>query len=200
MAETKVLSGEALAKAGSEDSKAEAGRAAAKSAPPAPPARAHEDEDGAGEANEGEAVGDGLEVRYSEDAASYGPAGWCMLEIATQNRVYRLNSSLVCFEVADIATKKPAAAHGLLGARLVGGQKREGDVLTLIHPFPVAGSEAVFEKRTKDVVSLSTSSTVQRVVLNLRRVRAGVGERASWDQIAADARAKGPARDDDEED
>lgn len=126
----------------------------------------------------------GLEVRFSEGTESYGPKGWCMLEISTQNRIYRVNASWVCVEVQDKETKQPAASHGLLGARLVGGQKREGDTLTLVHPFPVTGTEAVFEKRTKDVVSLSTSSTVTRVVLNLRRVRAGTGERASWDQIS----------------
>jgi hypothetical protein len=179
MAETKVLSGEELTKDAAPASKRESGEKPA--------------------ASESEAVGAGLEVRYSEGTESYGPHGWCMLEISTQNRVYRLNSSLVCFEVADITTKKPAAAHGLLGARLVGGQKRDGDALTLIHPFPVAGSEAVFEKRTKDVVSLSTSSTVQRVVLNLRRVRAGAGERTSWDQITAADRSSPALLDEDDD-
>ncbi len=140
----------------------------------------------------------GIEVRFSEGTESYGPKGWSMLEISTQNRIYRLNASLVCVEVADKETKKPAAAHGLLGARLVGGQKREGEKLTLVHPFPVVGTEAVFEKRTKDVVSLSTSSTVTRVVLNLRRVEAGTGERASWDQISLANQAKPPVTDDDE--
>jgi hypothetical protein len=194
MAETKVLSGEELVEdaASASAAKDESGekptttKAAAASA--------------ASSQNHGEEVGDGLEVRYSEGTESYGPAGWCMLEISTQNRVYRLNSALVCFEVADIETKKPAAAHGLLGARLVGGQKRDGDALTLIHPFPVVGSEAVFEKRTKDVVSLSTSSTVRRVVLNLRRVRAGTGERTSWDQIASADRVNPGALDADDDD
>ena len=140
----------------------------------------------------------GIEVRFSEGTESYGPKGWSMLEISTQNRIYRLNSSLVCVEVADKETKKPAAAHGLLGSRLVGGQHRDGDKLTLVHPFPVVGTEAVFEKRTKDVVSLSTSSTVTRVVLNLRRVHTGAGERASWDEISLANQPKPTAADDDE--
>ena len=142
----------------------------------------------------------GIEVRFSEGTESYGPKGWSMLEVWTQNRIYRLNASLVCVEVADKDTKKPAAAHGLLGARLVGGQRRDGEQLTLVHPFPVVGTEAVFEKRTKDVVSLSTSSTVTRVVLNLRRVRAGAGERTSWDEISlADQPRTKPTLDDEED-
>jgi hypothetical protein len=49
------------------------------------------------------------------------------------------------------------------------------------------------------VVSLSTSSTVQRVVLNLRRVRAGAGERTSWDQITAADRSSPALLDEDDD-
>lgn len=179
MAETKVLSDDDLKKPAEEP---------ANTAPAAPAVTAARPLD----------TETGIEVRFSEGTESYGPKGWSMLEISTQNRIYRLNASLVCVEVADKETKKPAAAHGLLGARLVGGQKREGEKLTLVHPFPVVGTEAVFEKRTKDVVSLSTSSTVTRVVLNLRRVEAGAGDRASWDQISLANDAKPPLVDDED--
>ena len=186
MAETKVLSDDALKKpAKKPDAGDEAATETKPLAPPGTSARPFDE-------------GTGIEVRFSEGTESYGPKGWSMLEISTQNRIYRLNASLVCVEVADKETKKPAAAHGLLGARLVGGQKRDGEKLTLFHPFPVVGTEAVFEKRTKDVVSLSTSSTVTRVVLNLRRVQAGTGERASWDEISLASEGKEDVADGDE--
>ncbi|MGE3633927.1 MAG: hypothetical protein AB7P00_28760, partial [Sandaracinaceae bacterium] len=58
--------------------------------------------------------------------------------------------------------------HALLGARLVGGQRRDGESMELRHPFPRPGSEAVFEQSKGRQVRFSQTSSVTRVVPRLR--------------------------------
>lgn len=115
---------------------------------------------------------------------------WAMLEVWTQNRVYSVDVNMRCIEVVDIATQKPLTDHGLLGARLLGGQHVEEGNTFLSHPFPRPGTEAVFEQpRPADGVLFSHSSTVTRVVLRLRQLTILTGgEQQSWDQIAGAGR------------
>lgn len=115
---------------------------------------------------------------------------WAMLEVWTQNRVYNIDVNMRCIEVVEIASHKPIADHGLLGARLLGGQHTEEGHTFLSHPFPRPGTEAVFEQpRPSAAAIFSHSSTVTRVVLRLRQLTIVTGgENQSWDQIAGAGR------------
>ena len=93
---------------------------------------------------------------------------WTFVEIWTRNTIYALDSRLVCIAVVDQNTRRAHAEHALIGARLVGGQKRDGEAMELSHPFPRPGSEAVFEQSKGRQVRFSQTSTVTRVVLRLR--------------------------------
>jgi hypothetical protein len=114
---------------------------------------------------------------------------WSMVEVWTQNRVYHIDVDMRCIEVFDLGTKKSVDDHGLLGARLLGGQHDEADVTYLSHPFPRPGTEAVFEQKRKNDAIFSHSSTVTRVVLRLRQISIMTGgDRLTWDQIAGAGR------------
>jgi hypothetical protein len=93
---------------------------------------------------------------------------WTFVEIWTRNTIYALDSRLVCIAVIDQNSRRTHPDHALLGARLVGGQRRDGDSMELSHPFPRPGSEAVFEQSKGRQVRFSQTSTVTRVVLRLR--------------------------------
>ncbi len=93
---------------------------------------------------------------------------WTFVEIWTRNTIYQLDSRLVCIAVVDQNTRRNHPDHALLGARLVGGQQRDGDSMELSHPFPRPGSEAVFEQSKGRQVRFSQTSTVTRVVMRLR--------------------------------
>lgn len=93
---------------------------------------------------------------------------WTFVEIWTRNTIYALDSRLVCIAVIDQNTRRNHPDHALIGARLVGGQRRDGEAMELSHPFPRPGSEAVFEQSKGRQVRFSQTSTVTRVVLRLR--------------------------------
>ncbi len=93
---------------------------------------------------------------------------WVFVEIWTRNTIYALDSRLVCIDVVDQHTRRSIQEHALLGARLVGGQRRDGEAMELSHPFPRPGSEAVFEQSKGRQVRFSQTSSVTRVVLRLR--------------------------------
>jgi hypothetical protein len=93
---------------------------------------------------------------------------WTFVEIWTRNTIYALDSRLVCIDVIDQHSRRSINEHALLGARLVGGQRRDGDAMELSHPFPRPGSEAVFEQSKGRQVRFSQTSSVTRVVMRLR--------------------------------
>lgn len=119
---------------------------------------------------------------------------WAMLEVWTQNRVYAIDVGMRCIEVVEIATQKPIADHGLIGARLIGGRLVDGDNTFLSHPFPRPGTEAVFEQERPSETSIfSSSSTVTRVVLRLQQLTIGSAkEEDSWGEIVEAARRSKP--------
>lgn len=115
---------------------------------------------------------------------------WTMVEVWTQNRLYKLDVNLRCIEVVDRHSERPDPEHGLLGARLLGGQHTEETRTVLTHPFPRPGTEAVFEQTRGGDVAFSHSSTVTRVVLRLRSLDIRTEhESAAWDQIAGEGRS-----------
>jgi hypothetical protein len=98
------------------------------------------------------------------DRPGLSGAGYCALQLWTQNNVYDVDWSMHCFRVANKDTGDPIVDHPFLGARLNGGQKQDGDGLELTYPIPRPGSIAVFELPDRYV----TTSEVVRVVLRVR--------------------------------
>lgn len=109
-----------------------------------------------------------IDLVYEKRSAPLPDAPWTFLEIWTRNTIYALDARLMCIDVIDQATKRSLLDHPLRGARLVGGQVREGDAMELSHPFPRPGSEAVFEQTQGRHVRFSQTSSVTRVVMRLR--------------------------------
>ncbi len=109
-----------------------------------------------------------IDLVYEKRSAPLPDAPWTFLEIWTRNTIYALDARLHCVDVIDQGTKRSLLDHPLRGARLVGGQIREGDAMELSHPFPRPGSEAVFEQAQGRHVRFSQTSSVTRVVMRLR--------------------------------
>lgn len=109
-----------------------------------------------------------IDLVYEKRSAPLPDAPWTFLEIWTRNTIYALDARLHCVDVIDQASKRSLLDHPLRGARLVGGQVREGDAMELSHPFPRPGSEAVFEQAQGRHVRFSQTSSVTRVVMRLR--------------------------------
>ncbi len=125
-----------------------------------------------------------VEVVHVQGAASLVEGTWRAVEIWTRNRIYALDQSLVCIDVVDQGTRKSSPDHPFIGARLVGGQRRDGSHNELSHPFPVPGSEAVFERYSGKRPRLSQTSTVTRVVLRMRIINVAPDYLdQAWDEI-----------------
>jgi hypothetical protein len=144
------------------------------------------------------ALGTGLDVEVVDERRENVTAGatWRFLEVWTQNRIYALDLALRCFDVLDRGSLRPVPEHGLIGARLVGGQRRTDAGLELMHPFPSTGFEAVFEQEVGGKVArFSYSSTVTRVVMRLRRMAVeGAGAEAPWHDVVSSG-LSGPSPD-----
>lgn len=109
-----------------------------------------------------------IDLVYERRSAPLPDQPWVFVEIWTRNTIYQLDGRLVCIDVIDQATRKSQGDHPLRGARLVGGQSRDGEAMELSHPFPRPGSEAVFEQTSGRHVRFSQTSSVTRVVMRLR--------------------------------
>lgn len=106
------------------------------------------------------------------------------LEIWTQNRVYVVDSTLTCIEVLDRKTGRQEQKHSVLGARLTGGQRQYGKTVHLARPFPVPGTEAVFESpERRRVAGLTTK--VERVVLRLQVTSFVTDASGAWDDVTS---------------
>jgi len=134
-----------------------------------------------------------VELVVERKTAPYLDRPWVTAEVWTQNRVYALDSAMRCIDVIEQRTGKSDRKHPLIGARLVGGQAIHGDSMELSHPYPRAGSEAVFEQGNGSKARFSHTSPVQRVVLRLRVVTVSP-ERVvpAWQDITGSFRAVKP--------
>lgn len=106
------------------------------------------------------------------------------LEIWTQNRVYTVDTSMTCSEVRDRHSGVADPRHSVLGARLVGGQRRYGKTLHVARPFPVPGTEAVFEREGKRTPA-GVTSKVERVVLRIRVTSVVMEQEGAWDDVTS---------------
>lgn len=111
---------------------------------------------------------------------------WVAIELWTRNRIYGLGPDLKCIEVRNRNDGVVNAEHASLGARLVGGQRRNesGLIIEVSHPFPEIGGAAVFATGLGSRLRVSETSDVSRVVIRQRVVSVGPnGELPSWDEI-----------------
>lgn len=131
-----------------------------------------------------------IDLVYERRSAPLPDQPWVFLEVWTRNTIYQLDARLLCIDVIDQATRKSLDDHTLRGARLVGGQARDGESMELSHPFPRPGSEAVFEQVQGKAVRFSQTSTVTRVVMRLR-VLAVTPEQAmpTWEEVSGQYKA-----------
>lgn len=129
-----------------------------------------------------------LEVVFDRETVPPGGAvndgPFRALEIHTQNRVYVVSSSFECMEVIDRATGAIDPKHSTLGARLVGGQRRYDKTVHLARPFPVPGTEAVFQRPGKRTPA-GVTSKVERVVLRIRVTSYLLQTKGAWDDVTS---------------
>lgn len=106
---------------------------------------------------------------------------WRAAEVWTKRRVYALDSTYKCVEVLDRESGRPEPTHEMLGARLGGGRRRDGDAVRFTYPLPLPGTEAMFMKAKKH----GYTSPVERMVVRVRALLTSAEEVApSWDEIA----------------
>jgi hypothetical protein len=124
-------------------------------------------------------------VNESRPVASDG-LPWRAFEVWTKNRIYGLDSQGVCIEVIDRTTNRRETSHSLLGAKLSGGQRRDGESIQLAHPFPIPGTEAVFKHMHKRHGHYGQTSKVERVVIRMRVTTVTLKDaEPAWEQITA---------------
>lgn len=126
-----------------------------------------------------------IEVVHEHGPAPRTDRPWRAVEIWTRNRVYTLDPQNTCIEVMDRVSRKVETEHAFIGARMVGGQHRDGDAIELSYPYPRPGSEAVFEQQGGSRrVSFSRTSAVTRVVIRLRLVTVAPSHVVpTWEEI-----------------
>jgi hypothetical protein len=129
----------------------------------------------------------GIEIQVVEQPGvqSFDGGAWTLFEIWTRNRVYHVNSEFACIAVVSRATAQEERDHPLKGARLTGGERRNksAHLVDIYFPLPGPGTEAVFRSDAKKHGQFAKTSTIERVVLRVRRVRINtVAEGHAWDE------------------
>jgi hypothetical protein len=120
-------------------------------------------------------------------AAMDSAAPYRALEVWTRNRLYLVDSNFMCVEVIDRKTGRADPTHSVLGTRLAGGQRKYGKTMHQAKPFPVPGTEAVFEKTSVSgrQVPASVTSKVERVVLHIRVTTVVLQQENAWDDVTS---------------
>lgn len=109
-----------------------------------------------------------------------------VLEVWTRNRIYVIDSGLICVEVIDRRTNMAEPDHSLLGSRLVGGQRKYKKTLHLSRPFPVPGTEAVFVREDRRHSPSGLTSKVERVVLHVHIASIAMEEgKEAWEDVTS---------------
>ena len=107
---------------------------------------------------------------------------WALVDIHTENRIYRVNVALQCMEVLDKLTSKRDPKHQMLGARLAGGQMAGPERSAVADPIPLPGMEALFRLPSG---KYARPSRVARVVLRVRVSAWKLDRGASWEDITS---------------
>ncbi|MGH7436728.1 MAG: hypothetical protein ACRENE_13725 [Polyangiaceae bacterium] len=129
----------------------------------------------------------GIEVQIVEQhgGQSFEGTSWTLFEIWTRNRIYHMNSDFECVAVISRSTGREELNHPLRGARLTGGERRNksAHLVDIYFPLPGPGTEAVFKSDAKKHGQFAKTSTIERVVLRVRRVRIStVADSQMWDE------------------
>jgi hypothetical protein len=129
-----------------------------------------------------------IEIEYIQETnlANIRSSTATMLEIWTRNRIYHVDAEMRCVAVLSRANMQPEAAHSLIGARLTGGERRSKSsaAIEIYYPLPMPGTEAVFRSEQKRHGQYGHTSTIERVVMRVRKVRVGsMDTSTSWDEI-----------------
>ncbi len=129
-----------------------------------------------------------IEVEYihETDLVAARTAQWPMLEIWTRNRIYHVDTAMICMAVINRATGQVEPTHSLKGAKLTGGERRSKSTqaVEIYFPFPMPGTEAVFRNEAKRNGSYGHTSTIERVVLRVRKMRVGsIDSTQAFDEI-----------------
>jgi hypothetical protein len=106
------------------------------------------------------------------------------LEVFTRNRIYVIGFDWTCMEVVDRRTREADPQHRALGARLTGGQRRYDKTVHFSRPFPVPGTEAVFELPGKRRAATVTSR-VESVSLYIRVDTIVLDEEGAWEDVTS---------------
>jgi hypothetical protein len=133
-----------------------------------------------------------IEVHVIHERSGGRPSPWRAVEIWTENRIYAVDGSMRCVAVIDRGTSHPDDKHSFLGARLIGGEHKDGEGnMAFSHPLPTPGHEAVFQVASATRGRYGHTSPVERVLLRIRVTHASLeGETdAVWEEITSTARA-----------
>lgn len=127
-----------------------------------------------------------IEYVHETDLAAARTTRWSMLEIWTRNRIYHVDSSMNCIAVVNRATGQGEPNHSLNGSKLTGGERRSksAQAVEIYFPFPMPGTEAVFRNEAKRNACYGHTSTIERVVLRVRKLRVGsVDSTQAFDEV-----------------
>jgi hypothetical protein len=127
-------------------------------------------------------------VREQADDAKVGATGWRAFEVWTKNRVYGLDTAMMCIQVLDRSTGRIDADHKLLGYRLGGGRLRDGSATRYAYPFPLAGMDGMFTRSGRSAFT----SRIERLVVRIRELHATTDiEPARWDDLVGHGANRG---------
>lgn len=127
-------------------------------------------------------------VREQADDAKVAATDWRAFEVWTKNRVYGLDTSMLCIQVLDRSTGHIDAHHKLLGYRLGGGRLRDGSATRYAYPFPLAGMDGMFTRSGRSAFT----SRIERLVVRIRELHATTDiEPARWDDLVGRSASRG---------
>lgn len=125
----------------------------------------------------------GIEIQLVHDAQGTGRnKPWRAAEVWTKNRIYGMDSLMVCYEILERGSGRPEPNHSMLGSRLGGGRLRSAEAVRFSYPFPLPGMEAMFTQGKK----YGYTSMVERFVLRIRLLNTDAEEHPpTWEEIAS---------------
>lgn len=91
------------------------------------------------------------------------PAAQPFVEVRTKNTAYGFDGGLSCIYVHSLKTNSPLPNHPMLGAKLLGGVKRDNNDCRESTPLPAAGMVAILRRRSVTGYAYAKTSWVTDV-------------------------------------